>query len=284
LKRRLVAGGLVVLSLVLITIYFREPASGGLHDAQGVGASVLRPFEVGVDRVARPFRDGYGYLSELIHAKSENARLRAEIDQLRQQVILNQNAVLQNEDLKKTLKYVDSPNFPKDYKPVLAGVMVRPPSQFEQQIVVSKGSSDGIRKYDPVATADGLVGSVTKVTSHAAQVTLLTDETSNVSAIDLYTGAPGIVRHTQAGSASLSFDRVTRDRRVHERDPVVTARWRSGKLCSEYPTGIAIGTVASVGQNDTDFYKQIQIEPFVDFGSINTVVVLVSKKRLPCPQ
>ena len=32
----------MLLSLVLITIYFREPAGGGLHDVQSGGATVLR--------------------------------------------------------------------------------------------------------------------------------------------------------------------------------------------------------------------------------------------------
>ena len=52
-KRRIVAGVLVLLSLVLITVYFREPASGGLHSVQSTGATVLRPFEVGANRDRR---------------------------------------------------------------------------------------------------------------------------------------------------------------------------------------------------------------------------------------
>jgi cell shape-determining protein MreC len=71
-----VAGVLVLLSIALITIYFRESAGGGLHQVQSAGATVLRPFEVAADRVSRPFRDAYGYFAGLVHAKSENNRLR----------------------------------------------------------------------------------------------------------------------------------------------------------------------------------------------------------------
>ena len=52
LKRRLIVGILVLASLALITIYFREAQGGVLHDAQSTGATVLRPFEAG----AEPFR------------------------------------------------------------------------------------------------------------------------------------------------------------------------------------------------------------------------------------
>ena len=82
-------GGLVLLSIVLITIYFREPAGGGLHGAQSAGAAVLRPFEVGAERIARPFRDAYNWSSGLVHAKSQNATLRDQVDKLSQEVIQN---------------------------------------------------------------------------------------------------------------------------------------------------------------------------------------------------
>jgi hypothetical protein len=73
---------LVVLSLVLITISFREPTGGALGGIQGAGVTVLRPFEIAAERVARPFRDVYGYFRGLAHAKQENKRLRAEVERL----------------------------------------------------------------------------------------------------------------------------------------------------------------------------------------------------------
>ena len=39
----------------------------------------LRPFQVAAERVARPFRDAYGYFAGLAHAKSENEKLRREL-------------------------------------------------------------------------------------------------------------------------------------------------------------------------------------------------------------
>ena len=106
----------MLLSLVLITVYFREPASGGLHSVQSTGATVLRPFEVGAEPDRAPFRDTYNWFAGLIDAKSENERLRAEIDQLRAAAIQNVNAAQQFDDLRRQLKYVGLPRFPKDYK------------------------------------------------------------------------------------------------------------------------------------------------------------------------
>src|ERR687897_545748 len=48
LRRRIVLGTLVVLSLALITISFREQSDGPLHGAQAAAASALQPLEVAV--------------------------------------------------------------------------------------------------------------------------------------------------------------------------------------------------------------------------------------------
>jgi rod shape-determining protein MreC len=272
---------LVLLSVVLITIYFREPADGGLHHVQSIGASVLRPFEVAAERISRPFRDAYGYMSDLVGAKSENERLRKQVDALRQQAIQNQTAAQENERLRALLHYRDLPSFPKGYNAVGTSVIIRPEDTFDQQILVAAGSEAGVQKDAPVITAEGLVGTVTKVADNVALVTLLTDESSAVSAVDVNTRAPGVVQTTGGGSDALMLQRVTKDQVVSRGDTVVTAGWRSRDLASIYPRGIPIGVVASVGQTDTDLYKQIQIQPLANFSSLDSVLILVAKKPLP---
>jgi rod shape-determining protein MreC len=279
LKRRIVLGVLVVLSLALITVYFKESNGGALHGLQSGGATVLRPFEVGAERVAAPFRDAYGWFSGLVHARARAKRLQAEVDQLRQKEIQYQGAAAENQALRKQLNYVDSPRFPADFAPINARVLARPPGEFEQQIVISAGSASGVRLHAPVVTADGLVGNVTLVTGREARVTLLTDQESAVSAVDLQTRAIGIVRHGQGGG--LILDRVSKDQKVNDGDTIVTAGTQSGGLPDLYPRGIQIGKVTSVGQSDTDLYKQIQISPYVPFGSLDSVVVLESLKPTP---
>jgi rod shape-determining protein MreC len=269
---------LVFVSIVLITIYFREPSGGSLHGIQSTGAAVLRPFEVGAERVARPFRDAYGWFAGLVHAKSENARLRRQLDLYSQQVIQNQTALQENADLKRQLNYVGSPAFPSGYDYVASAIISRPPSEFQQQVGIAAGSSTGIRVNDPVVNADGLVGLVTKVATDTAEVTLLTDPTLKVSAMDEQTRATGIVGHGQ-GRGTLVLDRVQKSLTVHPRDWIVTQGWRVGKLTSLYPQGIPIGVVSGASLSDLDLYWQIQLHPRVDFGSLQHVLVLVPKDR-----
>jgi rod shape-determining protein MreC len=271
-----VAGVLVLLSIALITIYFRESDNGALHQVQNAGATALRPFEVAAERIARPFRDAYGYFDGLVGAKSDNNRLRREVDKLRLQAAQNLSAASDNAELQRLLHFRNSTSFPNGYDYRGARIISQPSPEFEQQVVIDRGKTSGIRKYDPVVGPDGLAGSVSRVSRDVAQVTLLSDDTSAVSAIDAETRAPGIVKK---GGSGMSFDRVTKDRRVRRGDTLITAGWKTPELSSIYPRGIPIGVVTFVGQNEVDIYKHVQLEPFTDFKSLSSVLVLVPKNR-----
>ena len=104
---------LVLAALVLITLSFRSGDDGPLSGVQSAGATVLRPFAVGIERVAQPFRDGYGWVDSLLSARSDAARYEAEVRELRQRAIQSEFALQENEYLRRLLEYLDGPRFPE---------------------------------------------------------------------------------------------------------------------------------------------------------------------------
>ena len=278
-KRRIILGVLVVVSLVLITVYFRESDGGALHSIQNAGSTVLRPFEVAATRIAHPFQDLYNYVRGLVDAKSERDKLQAELDRVRKRLIKFQSAAQENRNLRRSLHYISGPKLQKDYRPVTTEIVSKLPSQFEQRVVVAAGSADGIHDDDPVVNPDGmLVGKISNTASHQAQVTLLTDEDTAVSALDIDTRAEGMVRHGSGPGTTLFLDKVPKSEHVALNNRIVTAGWHQGKLSSIYPKGIAIGIVSSASIPSTDLYQSIQITPYADFSSLDSVIVLVKKK------
>ena len=267
-------GTLVLLSLAMITISFR---AGGVTAAQETGAAVLRPFQVGIDRVAQPFRDLYGWFSGLVDAKSEVARLRRELVQARQEAIQYRSAAAENERLRAIADYRAPAGYPSGFGSVAAAVIAHP-GPFEQELTISAGSNDGVEENAPVITPDGLVGIVTEVTDVTAKVTLLTDGSSAVGAEDLRTRAKGLVKPGRPGSDVLVLDNVRKDLIVRRGDKVISAGSQRGKAPSLYPRGIPIGVVTYVNQSDIDYYKRILVKPFVDFDELESVIVLVSKE------
>jgi rod shape-determining protein MreC len=265
-----VVGCLVVLALALISLSFRSESGGTVSGFQSAGATVLRPFAVGLDRIAQPFRDGYKWADGLFGARSEAERLRAQNRALRQRLIQSEFARRENAYLRRLVHFLDGPRFPDDYNALNAEVISRPAGAFTQSIVVAAGANDGVRANDPV---------VTRVSSHTARIELVTDQEFAASAIDVRTGATGVVRHARGTPETLVLDRVRKADVVKVGDEVVTAGWRTSGLSSLFPKGILIGEITSFGLTDTDLYQQVQVDPAVDLGSLDAVIVLVPKDR-----
>lgn len=273
--RRAVLAALVIVALALLTVSFRSPTSGALHDVQSGGATVLRPFQVAAERVARPFRDVYGYFSGLASAKSENKKLRQELHDW--QAIANANLANARKatDLEKLMRFEQSAQYPKDYRAVNTTVISYPSGAFAQQVTIAAGTHSGIHVGTPVVSADGLIGTVTNVFGNTAQVTLLTDAGSAVPARDVTHGVTGLIRHGQG--SSLILDLVSKELKVRKKDIVVTQGTVDRRYPDLYPYGIPIGRVQSVGTSDIASYLTVQVTPFARFDSLDAVAALIKK-------
>jgi rod shape-determining protein MreC len=136
-----------------------------------------------------------------------------------------------------------------------------------------------VKNGNVVITPQGLVGTVDKARGSVSRVTLLTDAQSAVTATDLTNpAAVGVVRRGGGGSDVLVFDRVPKAPYVGIGDTVITAGSVSGSLPSLFPHGIPIGTVSSTSGNDINIFQTIQVEPFVNFATLQSVIVLVPKR------
>jgi rod shape-determining protein MreC len=268
-------GGLVLLSLVLITVSFRSSALDGV---QGTAADVLRPFEVAAQRVAAPFRDTVSWVHGLVNAKNENKRLRKRLAELQGAVVNARTAENENAILRRQLDY-HGPASLAQFRRVSAAVITNPQNALGESVTILAGSNAGVRKGDVVITSDGLVGTVAKTTGSESRVTLITDELSSVTATDVaHPGSVGLVTSGSGGDV-LSFDYVPKQDVVQTGDTIITAGTPAkATLGSLFPRGIVIGTVTSESDNDVDVFKNIQIQPAVDLSSIRAVMVLVPKQ------
>jgi len=275
--RRIVLAVLVVVALALLTISFRSPTSGALHDMQGYGASALKPFQIAAERVARPFRDVYGYFSGLATAKSENAKLRRDLRQWR--AIANQNlaAARRTAELEKLVNFEQGATYPKDFRTVNTTVISYPSGASTQQVTIAAGSSSGIRIGSPIVTADGLLGHVTNVFPDTSQVMVLTDPDSSIPARDVTNGVAGIIRHGQGNT--LILDRVSKAATVQKGDIIVTQGTVDPRYPDLYPYGIQIGSVLSASTSDIASYYTVQVTPFARLDSLDAVAALISTKH-----
>lgn len=271
---------LVALSLVLLTAYFGESAGGGLHSLQRGVLQVLAPIQEGTSRALKPFRDLFGWFDDTIDAREERDRLRRERNELRRQVIGAQAAQRENAQLRR-LVALDRSDRLDGYTPVTARVIGRSPTIWYATVTIDKGSSAGVRVDQPVINGDGLVGKVTAVTGGAAQVTLLTDHASGVSArvltpvvTDARNGITGVVQPAVGRPQDLLLEFVPRRANIRKGDTVVTAGSQSSRLESLFPPNIPVGVVTRADDEELSQYQRVHVRPFADLRRLDFVQVL----------
>jgi rod shape-determining protein MreC len=274
-RRRASLALLVGLSIALLTVYFGESASGGLHAIQRGFLEAMAPLQEGASRALKPARDLVGFVGDAFDAKSENKKLRSEVEQLRSRLATAETDARDAEQLRSIVRLNRSSGFPAGYEQVAARVIARSPTVWYSTVTIDKGSDQGVRVDQPVVTGDGLAGRVSDVAADAARVTLITDHTSGVSAQVVPDGANGLVKATVGNPSDLILDFVQKGRRVAKGATVVTSGWRSSRLESLFPRGIPIGSVRKVDSEERELYQRVHVQPFADLRQLDVVEVLV---------
>ena len=265
---------LVGLSIALLTAYFGESASGGLHAIQRGFLQALAPFQEGASRALKPARDLVGWTGDVFDAKSENKELRREVRELQGRLAQSEVDSREAKELRAMVGFNRSAGFPDGYDPVAARVIARSPTVWYAAITIDKGSDQGVRVNQPVLSGTGLVGRVSDVAPDAARVTLLTDHTSGVSAQVVPDGANGIVKATVGNPTDLILDFVQKGRPVRKGATVITSGWRSSRLESLFPRGIPIGAVTRSDSSERELYQRVHLRPFVNVRDLDVVEVL----------
>ncbi len=262
---------LVVLSLILLTVYFGEAPGGRLHSVQRGFMTVLSPIQEGASKALKPVRDLFSGIGDTLHARGELAGLRKQNEILRQEVTNEQLAARRGAEALRLL-HLDATFQLGQYAPVNADITGQSPTLWYSTVLIDRGSDSGVSVDDPVVDADGLVGKVTQVTPVDSQVTLITDQSSAVAARDTQAGVFGIVVAKIGDPQSLQLQDLAANANVNQGDYVVTAGTVSASDPSLFPPGIPIGQVTSV-PNGT-ITTQVDVRPLANLRELDTVQVL----------
>ena len=280
-RRRAALAAFVAASIIMLTAYFGESGGGVLHTLQRGAQEAFAPIETGASRALKPFRDLFGWFGDTLDAKSENERLEGEVEDLRKRLGAAETARRDNAQLRGLVRLGRSDGFPEGTAPVTARVIARSPTVWYSIVKIDKGSGDGVREDQPVIAAGGLAGRVTRVTGGTAEVSLITDASSAVSAQIMPAGAAGIVKPQVGQPEDLLLDFVERGRRVTEGTTVVTSGFTSSRegVSSLFPRGIPIGRVTEVDLDEVELYQRVHIRPFADLRRLDFVQVLTRRGR-----
>jgi rod shape-determining protein MreC len=247
-----------------------------LQPLEDAALDLLATIQRYVNQAGLRFSEATGSFGELERLRAENERLQAQVSQLAE---INQHlAEVEHENalLRQQLQFKQqNPGLTMSVALVALqeknppSVIGQEPGNFINSVIISQGADEGIVRGMPVVTASGLVGRVTTTGAHAARVLLITDPSSSVDAVVQTSRATGIVQGVPGGKLVMRY--VRQGELLSIGDLVMT----SG-LSGNFPKGLVIGQIVAIHQRDVDMLQEAEIRPAVDFGRLESVLVIKS--------
>lgn len=146
---------------------------------------------------------------------------------------------------------------------------------FSRSVTIDVGSLDGVTANLTVLCADGLVGRVTSVAQTTSTVALLVDASTTVG-VRLDNQQAGYATGGGSYDQPLAVDLFNPAAQVRTGMRLVTFGSPDGK---PYVPGVPVGTVTDVEGLTGQLTKRVQVRPFVDFGALDLVGVVVQPPR-----
>jgi rod shape-determining protein MreC len=152
-------------------------------------------------------------------------------------------------------------------KRLRAPVIARDPGGWWQQLLLGKGSLQGLRPTQAVMGPGGLIGRVASVTPTTARVTLLTDSGSRVGVWVARTQSHGMLSGVGAGRPLLRF--LEKDPQIRPGDLVVTS-----PASTLVPPNLPVGVVQRV-EVDADPAPEAVVQLSAPIEAVDWVQVVL---------
>ena len=265
-RSRLLWISLLVTSLFIITLDLRGVSL--LSSLRSGTQSVLAPVERLANNLFSPVGDFFSEVSNLGRSKAKIEKLEEENQELKSQVIFNENTLAQLESLKGVLDLAGKAR----YKTVSARVISKGATgTFSETIVLDIGSDSGVRRDMTVIAAGGLVGVVKSTTASSSIVLLMNDPSFRIGVRVAGKQDMGIL--LGQGDKSYSLQMLSATSAISVGD-VLLARGSSGDKL--FVPGVPVGRISYVENTVGQLTKEGRVNGFVDLNSLSVVSVVLS--------
>ena len=263
---------LIFLTAVLMFLSYRFPKV--LLPVRNVVDMVVLPMQRGINAVGRSISDRMDVIDSIEDLQKENARLKAELEVLRQkaQIVASEKYEL---DALKELFDLDQ-KYP-DYEKVAARIIARESNGWYSVFTIDKGYEDGIEVGMNVMAGNGLVGIVTATRKNSATIRSIIDDSSNVSGMVLRTSDTCIVSgnlNLMMTEGRIVISMIPLNSTVKENEEVVTSH-----ISDKYQQGILIGYISDIRVDSSNMTKTAYLTPVVDFEHLDEVLIITKLKE-----
>ncbi|MXW97597.1 MAG: rod shape-determining protein MreC [Acidimicrobiaceae bacterium] len=262
---------LILTAATLLTLDFR--GFGPLDTAQSRVRDVLEPVVSAVDVVLGPVAEVWTVMFTYNDLRSENERLRDEVDRLASADIRG----AAEQDALERLLDATGVTFVEGVERLTATVLRDSVGNFDDDVMsIDVGHRDGVAPGMAVVTSAGFVGRVETVDAALSTVTAVSDPSLVVGVRLLDTGDVGLGHGMAGDPTQFVVDAGLRWPETGDLSelpavgsPVVTAAG------SRYPADIPVGRVASVEPSEAGLAQLVTVDLAADVQDLGYVTVLL---------
>lgn len=259
---------IAIVALLFGMMLYSASGDGVANIPRNLLEMITTPFQQLTAAVSRGVDDFFGVFINAKKNAVENEQLRAQLAEYNQALIDYEKLKDENEQLKQAVGIKEL--YP-DFEMTIASVVSRDPADRYGSFIIDKGTLNDVSQGDPVMTANGLVGVVTKAGLTSARVQTILSPEVNVSVLEISTKELGVVR----GEVKLSQEGLTKmsilssETKIQEGALIITAG-----ASGAYPKGLPLGTVKEVAGESHGVTKYAVIRPLEPVDSVDTVMVI----------
>ncbi|WP_028274136.1 rod shape-determining protein MreC [Atopococcus tabaci] len=225
-----------------------------------------------VSKPANALTNVFESVNHLLDTYEENQRLKQEIDSVYEIQAELSVTKEQNEALKEELELQNSLT---DYSTITGAVIARNPDSWVEEVIVDRGSQDGVELGMSVMSGQGLIGRISEVNPTSSKVRLIStmDQRNNLVSSEIITEegdvVHGVISAYEAETGRLIMNQITTNVTLEPGQQVVT----SG-LSGKTPRSLLIGTVDEVTMDNFGLSQRVYVVPAGDFNDIRYVSII----------
>lgn len=196
----------------------------------------------------------------------ENEALQARLLILERRALKYAALASENNELRQLLNSSEV----LDDRVVVGEVVAVSPDPFSHEIVINKGSRDGLSVGQAILDANGLMGQVQQTSSFTSRVLLVSDS-SHAVPVEVVRNGLRAVLLGNGDTDSLELVHVPDTADIREGDLLV-----SSGLGGRFPKGYPVAEVRSIEKEPGEPFVKIQASPMADLNRSRLVLVVFS--------
>ncbi len=253
------------MALLLGFMIYSVTTGGYAEKGASVWGKITEPFQKLSYSISEKVTSSIDMLVNAEKYYNDNKLLRAQLNQMYNNIIDYERVKQENEDLRAMLE------LSREYESFSfsppCSVIARTTNDPFASFTIDKGSDDGIKPYDPVITSEGIVGVCYDVGSSVSRVRTLYSPKTVIGVYSLRTKAAGIIEgDTDAASKGCCLMKyIDKTADIAPGDIIIT----SGS--ANYPAEQLVGTVEQVCMEDSGLSMYAVIKPAVDPKTVSGV-------------